>query len=123
MDNLTYEMFIRRAWNCDRFEHGADADTWEDLRRAQYEFESARDAASKNKKEIRKTKAAYEKKMKEVKKFICKSCERLIKKSNGADGFLDLKNRVDADNTPEMLWETLNNSFDVLNQFGYNISE
>lgn len=31
MDNLTYEVFIRRCWNCERFKHGANTDTWERL--------------------------------------------------------------------------------------------
>ncbi|WP_294265321.1 hypothetical protein [uncultured Chryseobacterium sp.] len=38
MDNLTYEVFIRRCWNCERFKHGANTDTWERLIIDHYNF-------------------------------------------------------------------------------------
>lgn len=40
MDNLTYEIFIRRCWNCERFKHGANTDTWERLTIDHYKFKN-----------------------------------------------------------------------------------
>ena len=31
MDTTTYEFFITRCLNCERFEHGANTDTWQEL--------------------------------------------------------------------------------------------
>ncbi|PZR20757.1 MAG: hypothetical protein DI539_09825 [Flavobacterium psychrophilum] len=40
MDNMVYEIFIRRCWQCERFRHGADTDAWDTLLIKQYTFEN-----------------------------------------------------------------------------------
>jgi hypothetical protein len=47
MDNTTYEFFIRRAWQCDRFVKGANTVTWESLLYKKNNFDNSIRKATK----------------------------------------------------------------------------
>jgi hypothetical protein len=72
MDNTTYEFFIRRCWDCDRFKHGANTDTWEDLLVKHYNFKNA------NVGNFKITQKEFEKKLEKVKGYLDKAYSKLI---------------------------------------------
>ena len=41
-ENLSYEYFIRRCWDCSRFKRGADTDLWDSLRGKEYDYLQAK---------------------------------------------------------------------------------
>ena len=115
MDNLTYETFIRRAWPCNRFEKGANTDTWESLRISEHRFAQA-SQGKKNHAE-----RTYATQMEKVKKYVNKAYLRILQRlatndEQVLDTFLDLKNRASAAADTQQLWEVLNDSFEPINQ-------
>lgn len=76
MDNITYEFFIRRCWDCERFKHGADTDMWEDLLIRYYHFKNS------NVGNFKSTQQEFDKKLKKVKDYIDKAFNKLILKAN-----------------------------------------
>jgi hypothetical protein len=75
MDNTTYEFFIRRCWDCDRFKHGADTDTWEDFLIKHYNFKNA------NVGNFKFNQNEFEKKLEKVKGYMDKAYNKLISKA------------------------------------------
>ena len=61
-ENMTYEIFIRKCHPCDRFEHGANTDTWEYLKSCEYKANQA-PPQKKDQKEFENT-------FKKVQKFL-----------------------------------------------------
>lgn len=117
MDNTTYEFFIRRAWQCDRFEKGANTDTWESLLYKNYNFDNSIGTATE-----RKNKADYDKKFAEVKQCIDNAYNTLlyrVTRINNNDelvnALLDLKTRATNSDNPDDLYQTLKDSFETLN--------
>lgn len=72
MDNLTYEFFIRRCWNCERFRHGANTDTWERLIIDYYNFKNPRPGL--NPVELERI---YLKNLSKVKEYLDKAFNKL----------------------------------------------
>jgi hypothetical protein len=117
MDNLTYEYFIRRAWECDRFQKGANTDTWESLLCKKFNYEDA-----KGKPNETKLKKEYENKLAQVKNYIDNAYDNLLYRMiaiNNNDeivnSLLDLKTEAMNSTTPEDLNDVLRRSFQVLN--------
>lgn len=71
-ENLTYEYFIRRCWHCDRFKHGANTDTWEDLVIKHYNLQHAHVG------NFKVAQQEFNKKLVEVKSYINKAFDKLI---------------------------------------------
>jgi hypothetical protein len=113
MDNTTYEFFIRRAWDCDRFKHGADTDTWEGLTR---EFWNYQEAIGTDR-EI-KCKRIFEKRLAEVKDYLNKAYDKLLsnnaKNAVLADQIMALKGRANIAVKPADLFVTVRSSLDLI---------
>lgn len=117
MDNTTYEFFIRRAWNCDRFKKGADTDIWESLLYKKYNYEQSIGMPTEA-----KLKKEYDNKFAQIKNFISNAYNNLLyratKNNNNeelVDGLLDLKNQAEESVTPQELFDVLKGSFRILN--------
>jgi hypothetical protein len=115
MDNLTYEAFIRRAWNCERFQHGANAGTWENLCEDKYNFNHA--IGDKN---VKKTKLKYERSFTKIKDYVDKAFNKILEKcaslgTSKVDKFLDLKKQANSSDSPSSLYDILRQSLDLLN--------
>lgn len=117
MDNTTYEFFIRRAWQCDRFEKGANTDTWESLLYKKYNFDNSIGTATET-----KNKVEYEKKFAEVKQYIDNAYNNLLYRATKinnnddlVDTLLDLKTRATNSVNPADLYKTLKDSFETIN--------
>jgi hypothetical protein len=117
MDNTTYEFFIRRAWQCDRFEKGANTDTWEILLYKKYNFDNTIGTATET-----ENKAEYAKKFAEVKQYIDNAYNNLLYRATKinnnddlVDTLLDLKTRATNSDNPADLYQTLKDSFETLN--------
>lgn len=117
MDNTTYEFFIRRTWQCERFQKGADTDTWESLMTSKYEQENA--VGEKNKAKATKT---YNKEFSEVKNYVNNAYYQLLKRGQKSKLPLSvlqeieqLKNNAEMANTPENLHEIMRGSFQIIN--------
>lgn len=117
MDNTTYEFFISRAWQCDRFEKGANTDTWESLLYKKYNFDNSIGTAN----EI-KNKTVYDKKLVVVKQYIDNAYKNLLYRATRinnnddlVDTLLDLKTRATNSANPADLYQTLKDSFETLN--------
>lgn len=117
MDNTTYEFFIRRAWKCDRFQKGANTDTWESLLYKQINYEDAKGKANET-----KLKKEYENKFAQIKNYIDNAYNNLLYRMtaiNGSDeivnSLLDLKSEAMNSNMPQDLNDVLGRSFQVLN--------
>lgn len=117
MDNTTYEFFISRAWQCDRFEKGANTDTWESLLYKKYNFDNSIGTAN----EI-KNKTDYDKKLAVVKQYIDNAYNNLLYRATRinnnddlVDTLLDLKTRATNSANPADLYQTLKDSFETLN--------
>ena len=117
MDNTTYEFFIRRAWECDRFEKGANTDIWQSLLIRKHDFDISIGTAAE-----REKKAEYDKEFAEVKQYIDKAYDNLLFRAaqlnNDTDlvnALLDLKTRAANSNNPPDLFQTLKDSLETLN--------
>ncbi len=117
MDNTTYEFFIRRAWQCDRFEKGANTDTWESLLYKKYNLDNSIGTVTE-----KKNKADFDKKFAEIKQYIDNSYNNLlyrVTKINDndklVDALLELKTRASNSENPTDLFQTLKDSFEILN--------
>ena len=111
MDNTTYEFFICRCWNCKRFEHGANTDTWEDLLVKYYNFKNK----DFNKEELEKQ---YLKKLIEVKAYLDKSFNKLLTKSKNENLIEEIKSKqeiVTNSSDPNEIFEILKSMFPILN--------
>ena len=117
MDNTTYEFFIRRAWKCDRFQKGANTDTWESLLYKKYSYEEAigkpNEAKSKNE---------YDSKFAQVKNYVDNAFSNLLYRATEindnqtlVDTILDLKTEASNSTTPQELFDVLRRSFQILN--------
>ena len=116
MDNTTYEFFIRRCWDCDRFKHGANTDIWEDLLVKHYNFKHA------NVGNFIITKKEFEKKLEQVKAYLDKAYNKLIstatkKKVNPKiiELLIELRTTVAASSEPNEIFNTLKACFKLMN--------
>ncbi len=116
MDNTTYEFFIRRCWDCERFKHGANTDTWEDLLIKQYNFQNSNVTNAKT----------YEKqyltKLNQIKGYLDKAYNKLhskaIKKKitqNIIDEIITHQSIVKNSSIPLEIFETLKSTFIIIN--------
>jgi len=117
MGNATYEFFIRRAWECDRFQKGANTDTWESLLYKKYNLDSSVGTPTET-----KNRAEFDKKFAEVKQYIDNAYNNLLyraTKINDNDelvnSLLDLKTRASNAANPNDLFLTLRDSFQIIN--------
>ena len=112
---MVYELFIRDAWNCERFQKGANTDTWESLVISRHEYE---DAIGKSNEA--KAKKEYEKEFAEVKKYVDNAYVNLLKRVSGnvklTDSLLDLKNAANNATNPQELFSVLDKSYDIINE-------
>ena len=118
MDNTTYEYFIRRAWECERFQKGANTDTWQELLQYKYEFDNAVIQTEKIKAEKK-----FQKAFQQIKKYIDDAYDRLIKRSaekklpqTDIKTFLDLRKIADNTKTPVELYQVMRESFEIINR-------
>lgn len=119
MDNTTYEFFICRCWNCIRFQHGANTDTWEDLLVRHWEFKHS---GPGNEVSLEKD---YLKKLGVIKNYLNKAFDKLIsnakkKKINQVvlQDLIDRKAIVETSLEPQEIFDTLKSSFAVMNANG-----
>jgi len=117
MDSTTYEFFIRRAWKCDRFQKGANTDTWESLLNKKFNYEDAKGKANET-----KLKKEYEDKFTQVKNYIDNAYNNLLYRMTAindndeiVNSLLDLKSEAMNSTMPQDLYEVLRRSFQVLN--------
>lgn len=117
MDNTTYEFFIRRAWKCDRFQKGANTDTWESLLYKKFNYEESIGKATEP-----KLKNEYDSKFSQVKNYIDNAYNNLLYRAteinNNDDlvnSLLDLKTSATNSSTPQELYNVLKGSFQLLN--------
>jgi hypothetical protein len=121
MNNTNYEFFIRRAWECERFQYGANTDTWDSLlyKKVSYEKAIGTVLELKNKKE-------FDKLFLDVKHFIDAAYDNLLKRANSINenetlinSILDLKIRASNSTSPSELFEVLSESFPLLNDYNF----
>lgn len=121
MDNMTYEIFIKRAWKCDRFKKGADTDIWNRLltNNAKYNQHTG---LEKDKEKLR---LDYNSQFDKVKKYIDDAYNNLLKRdiqNNGSlnvNQILDFKSLARDSATPEILFTILRNSIELMNKIGF----
>ncbi|MES2681328.1 MAG: hypothetical protein V4635_15645 [Bacteroidota bacterium] len=118
MDNTTYEFFIRRAWKCDRFQKGANTDTWELMLYKYHSYQEVKGKATE-----KKEKLEFERKFSRIKVFLENAIDNLLFRVAGSpdakelsDQFLDLRNDVTSATDPESLYTPLRKSFALLNE-------
>ena len=116
MDNTTYEFFICRCWNCIRFQHGANTDTWEDLLDSYWDFKKPGTGNVSSFEKI------YLKKLKIIKNYLTKAFDKLIsnakkKKINQAilDDLIKRKAIIENSSEPQEIFDTLKSSFTIMN--------
>lgn len=116
MDNITYEFFIRRCWDCDRFKHGADTDIWEDLVIKYINLENA------NVGNFQITQKEFENKLVEVKAYLDAAYNQLLamatkKKINPTAMIQLIKSRaiVASSSEPKEIFDALKAIFTVIN--------
>lgn len=116
MDNTTYEFFIRRCWDCDRFKNGANTDTWEDLLSKHHHFKNA------NVGNFKYTQQEFEKQLLKVKTYIDKAFNKLILKSNKKKAnpaviqeFLKLQAVAANSSEPQEIFDALRVAFPLMN--------
>jgi hypothetical protein len=123
MENTTYEYFIRRALNCKRSQHGADADIWHAL---------LRDKVNLNKNIGLSTESEYQETFNasfvRVKTYINNAYDNIIDALNTNRASTDsifnvhqLQERAEESVTPEELYEVLQDSFDMLNENNFEM--
>jgi hypothetical protein len=112
MDNTTYEFFICRCWNCKRFEHGANTDTWEDLLIKHYNYKNV----SFNKVDSEKQ---YFKKLTEIREYLDKAFNKLISKTRDKSIIETIKTKqeiVKNSTEPIEIFDTLKSIFPIINE-------
>lgn len=73
-ENMTYEIFIRKCYPCDRFKHGANTDTWENLKTCEYD--------AKQVPLQKKYQEKFEKKLKDVRNYLVEAFDASFKRLN-----------------------------------------
>lgn len=113
---MTYEFFIRRCWDCDRFKHGGNTDIWEDLLVKHYNFKNA------NVGNFTITQKEFEKKLEQVKAYLDKAYNKLIATANkkkvnplAIEQLLALRAVVAASSEPKEIFDTLKMAFPLMN--------
>ncbi|GAA6765725.1 hypothetical protein AAFH68_16630 [Flavobacterium sp. CGRL1] len=116
MENTIYEFFIRRCWDCNRFEHGANTDTWEDLIGKHYNFKNANVGNFKN------AEREFQKKLELVKSYLDKAFNKLIGtakkekiKKEVIEELLQLQAIVANSFEPKEIYDTLKTIFPIMN--------
>lgn len=102
-ENLTYEYFIRKCFACKRFQHGANTDTWENLKTCEYDAKQAP--------LLQKYQEKFEKKLKNVQNYLVEAFDASFKRlneHNASDNDIEqmrvLKERVaEAVNTTDLM--------------------
>lgn len=117
MDSITYEFFIRRCWDCERFKHGADTNTWEDLLIKHHNLENA------NVGNFQVTQKEFKKQLGEVKGHLDKAYCKLIstatkKKINPTTiaKLLESRALVAASSEPREIFDKLKGGFITMNE-------
>lgn len=117
MDNTTYEFFIRRAWECERFQKGANTDTWDSLLYKKYNLDSSVGTPTES-----KNRAEFDIKFAEVKQHISNAYNNLLYRSTKitdndelVNALLDLKTRASNAVNPNDLFLILRDSFQIIN--------
>ena len=116
MDNTTYEFFIRRACLCNRFEKGADADKWDSLLAKEYFYEQSHGRPNEA-----KCQQEYNQKFAEIKHFIDDGYNSILyritfhRNDELLNQVLDLKNEATIAETPQILFNVMRLSIDLLN--------
>lgn len=125
-ENLSYEYFIRRCWDCSRFKHGADTDLWDSLMGKEYDYLLAKKDYEAKQIEFRrnnllKKEQIFESQFCKIKGYIQIAFEKVIS-SNKAKGnndvytkLLDLKNKSNEATTPKELITIIKEAFPLLN--------
>lgn len=115
MDNLTYEIFIRRCWECGRGKHGADTDTWEDLLIKKHIAENTTPASNQ-------ASHQYQRKLELVKGHLDKAFNKLITKAHRKNVspptlviLKDRQTKVEASTEPQEIWDILRSVFPIMN--------
>ncbi|WP_306349886.1 hypothetical protein [Flavobacterium sp. '19STA2R22 D10 B1'] len=116
MDHTTYDFFIRRCWDCDRFKHGANTDTWEDLLIKHYNFKNATVGNFKI------TQKEFENKLENVKAYLDKAYNKLIATANKKkvdqqviEQLLRSREEVAILSEPKEIFDTLKVVFSLMN--------
>lgn len=116
MDNTTYEFFICRCWKCNRFEHGANTDTWEDLVGKHYSFKNATVGNFKS------TEKEFVKKLEQVKGYLDKAYNKLIATANKKKVNQELIEQLSGSRTlvagssePKDIFDALKAAFIIIN--------
>lgn len=119
MNNLIYEIFIRRCWNCDRFKHGANTDTWERLTIDYYHFQNPQPGDN-----ITQLERTYFRKLSKVKGFLDKAFNKLnsiaVKKKLPQvviDDFSERRLLVAHSEDPQEIYDCLDSITPILNQY------
>jgi len=89
MDNTTYEFFIRRAWKCDRFQKGANTETWASLLYEKFNYEESIGQATEP-----KLKNEYDSKFSQVKNYIDNAYNNLLNRATEINNNDDLVNSL-----------------------------
>lgn len=123
MDNTTYEFFICRCWNCNRYKHGADTDIWQRLMVDHWEFKNPKPGAN-----VARLESAYSTKLNEVKGFLDKAFNKLISTATKKklpqsviDDFSDRRALVADSDEPQVIFDCLSPIFPILNQYKIGI--
>lgn len=123
-NNLTYEMFIRRSWNVDRFKKGANTDTWDSLMMASFNFNEAIGAPGED-----KSRQAFEKHFTGVKTHLDAAYGKLLETvENLVPGHADLtllrQQRAGAAiaENPLQLMGIIRQSFGIINEHKINFN-
>lgn len=118
MDNLTYEFFIRRCWNCERFKHGANTDIWERLTIDHYNFKNPGSGLNPAKLE-----QIYLKNLSKVKEYLDKAFNKLnsimVKKKlpqSVIDEITLLRASVAQSEDPQEIFDCLTTMTPILNE-------
>ncbi|AZA89662.1 Uncharacterised protein [Chryseobacterium nakagawai] len=118
-DNLTYEFFIRRCWNCDRFKHGANTDDWERLTINHFNYKNPKPGVKED--QLERT---YHKKLDEIKEHLDKAFNKLssvlAKKKIPAsviDDIAKYKTQVADSTQPQEIMDCLNSTIPILDEY------
>ena len=115
--NTTYEFFICRCWKCQRYEHGANTDTWEDLEIKHYNFKNSNVANFKT------AEKEFTKKLELVKGHLDKAYNKLIATANRKKidpaaiiQFTNSRALVAASSEPQDIFDILKTAFPLMNE-------
>ena len=79
-NSLTYENFIRICYKCERLNHGANTDIWDNLHSKYLDFLDAK--TYNNKEERDKTEKEFLQNLNEVKKHLDKAYQKLLDRTS-----------------------------------------